>query len=408
MPLLMLAAVLASGIAALPPCSDPSARARRLSASALACPGCSVLFLDLDGLRADRFDRLPFLGSLARRGVSFRNAVAQAPWTYPSVVSVATSHYPSVHGVGSAAEVAGPKLPTVFDAFTRAGYRVFGRDQRPFIRVDGRHAMAVEENSFDDPAYTAGLSSAAALLASGPAFAYVINLDMHAPYVRRGEAAELSVEAAYDRRARRLDDRVRAFFGELERGGALARTVVFVYANHGELLFEHSLELHGFGYEPEAHVPLVMIHPRLPPEGLAVCEIVQLIDLAPTGLELAGLPARLGRGRSLAPLIAGAVRDGRFRYGFTEASNMGAPRKSIRSMKWKLMRADGREELYDLEADPGETLDLSRERPGVARELSARLAGWESSNFLLHFPRRHEPTEREKTELRLHGYWRGP
>ena len=49
---------------------------------------------------------------------------------------------------------------------------------------------------------------------------------------------------------------------------------------------------------------------------------------------------------------------------------------ALRRGRWKLVRGPGAPELYDLEADPGETRDLSQEHPDRTRELLAALEGW--------------------------------
>ncbi len=94
----------------------------------------NVLLIVLDTLRADHlgaygYERRtsPHLDSLAKAGVVLENAISQAPWTAPSVASVFTSLYPSVHGLdggvrwGPGQRGAGGSLPFALQKALRPG-----------------------------------------------------------------------------------------------------------------------------------------------------------------------------------------------------------------------------------------------------------------------------------------------
>jgi arylsulfatase A-like enzyme len=54
-------------------------------------------------------------------------------------------------------------------------------------------------------------------------------------------------------------------------------------------------------------------------------------------------------------------------------------RGALRRGKWKLIRVatlPGKTELFDVEADPGETTNLAEQHPDVVRDLEARLLGY--------------------------------
>ena len=102
-----------------------------------------------------------------------------------------------------------------------------------------------------------------------------------------------------------------------------------------------------------------------------------LIDVAPTLLELAGLPApgAFGGearppwpGRSLVPALAGDVALGRDVLFFKHAGN-----RALRAGDWKVVSAgpDGPWELYDLASDRAENHDLAAAHPGKVKELAA-------------------------------------
>jgi len=115
-------------------------------------------------------------------------------------------------------------------------------------------------------------------------------------------------------------------------------------------------------------------------------------DLFPTLLDLCGLQSHSPcdgvsiTGAVLEPGREPPARD-EFCWHFPHYHHLGiAPCGAIRSGRWKLVEwfertiggcRDGSPfELYDLDADPGESMDLSTRHPGVCAELSARLAAW--------------------------------
>jgi arylsulfatase A-like enzyme len=115
---------------------------------------------------------------------------------------------------------------------------------------------------------------------------------------------------------------------------------------------------------------------------------VELIDVLPTMLDLAGLPpAPDAEGKSLRRLLEGdRVGGTRWAYAFAESGYAEDYQRSITTERYKLIWVPDREdrrilqgrelELYDLEADPGETRNLVDERPKVAALLESRLRRW--------------------------------
>ncbi len=89
-----------------------AADGRRLGTAAVPDRRPNLIVVVLDSLRHDAYaapsdtsasatvrrERMPFLSALAARGISFSDAVASAPWTLPSIVSLLTGLLPSEHG----------------------------------------------------------------------------------------------------------------------------------------------------------------------------------------------------------------------------------------------------------------------------------------------------------------------
>jgi arylsulfatase A-like enzyme len=131
--------------------------------------------------------------------------------------------------------------------------------------------------------------------------------------------------------------------------------------------------------------------------GRHVAEVVNLVDVVPTILELAGQPAAAPiQGRSLAPLLTAARADDPAHAAVAEwnglLQNMHAREpvfanvtdfyiRCVRTRDWKLSANPGDTwELYDLAHDPGEMQNVLFEagNRGVARELFDKLRGWQS------------------------------
>jgi arylsulfatase len=160
-------------------------------------------------------------------------------------------------------------------------------------------------------------------------------------------------------------------------------TLVILTADHGEIMDEHDgfFDHHGL-YEGNIHVPLIFYWPGKLKGGTRVPGFVQNLDLAPTLLELAGIPDRDGmEGLSLLPPIYG-LRDGNYEtLYFSEATWQ--VKRAIRDRRWKLIQALEQDphggpmrELYDLQADPAEQRNLVEQHPEIAADLERRLDAW--------------------------------
>ena len=173
----------------------------------------------------------------------------------------------------------------------------------------------------------------------------------------------------YDGNLAYVDREVGALRRALEAQGLWERTVLIVTADHGEQLHEKGYVSHSAQvYEQSTHVPLIV---RVPggPRGLRVGHLVDQLDLAPTVLDLFGARdtpfAKQAQGTTLLPMLAGAGP----RTGGADGEGVLAlsrtvwdrPVYALRDLGFKLVydTRTGREELYDVAADPGETTNLA-------------------------------------------------
>ncbi|WP_435015621.1 sulfatase family protein [Tundrisphaera sp. TA3] len=190
------------------------------------------------------------------------------------------------------------------------------------------------------------------------------------------------IQAAYYTAVSHMDYQVGRVLDALEASGHADDTIVIYLGDNGYMLGQHGrFEKHCF-YEPSVRVPLLARWPGRLPADRRVTDLVELIDVVPTLLDLAGLPAPPDlHGRSLKGLAAGTPgAKGRDVVVSEYQENEEA---MARSSRYKLVvgtgarqREDGYEtgrplpgpyeRLYDLEADPGEDVDLLPTRPDLA------------------------------------------
>lgn len=177
-----------------------------------------------------------------------------------------------------------------------------------------------------------------------------------------------------------IDEGVGRLLDELEAQGLREETLVMYTADHGLNCGQHGLWGKGNATRPlnmleeSLRVPLLLNWPGRVAPAQTAAHFVDHCDLHATLLDLAGLDATTagGPGRSLAPLFsdASALPDWR-RF---QAGEYG-PTRTWRTGRYKLVRQgpDGRELLFDLQADPRETRDLRAGEPQRAAELGAQM-----------------------------------
>jgi arylsulfatase A-like enzyme len=136
-------------------------------------------------------------------------------------------------------------------------------------------------------------------------------------------------------------------------------------------------------YEGGIRVPLIVRWPGAVKAGSVSDTPVTSVDFFPTCCEIAGVrpdPGHKVDGVSLVPVLkqtGGIGRDALF-WHYPHYNDRTTPHGIVRQGDFKLIEffEDGRLELYDLKADPGEKDDLAPARPGRAREMQRLLADW--------------------------------
>jgi arylsulfatase A-like enzyme len=179
----------------------------------------------------------------------------------------------------------------------------------------------------------------------------------------------------YDAEITATDEAIGQLLDELRRRGLLDNTIIVVTSDHGEGFREHSTTEHGWNLFPEVYeVPLVIVWTGQLPAGKRVRRQVQSIDVAPTLMELAGLPVpRSFEGRSLLPFEA-AEREDRIAVcavGLNDyVPNLDYIAVVSPDHLYIRERRHNTVELYDLRSDPGAQNDLGAEHPVAASYAS--------------------------------------
>ena len=374
-----------------------------------ASPVRNVVLISLDTLRADHLSSWGYPrrtspridADLVARGAAFRDVSTTFPRTDVAHASLFTGLYPAAQAVPGRIDADGGvrmltealrdsgRTTAAFteDAFVAGSFGFwFGFDrfvERSFVE----HGRGVR--TFADGARWAAAHR------DRPFFLFLHTYKTHDPYVSgerfqtlfRGESARetradrLVPEAnraeldAYDRTIREADELVGEFLDELRRSGLDESTLVVLLSDHGEAFGEHGISRHGTGFQQEQlHVPLVLRGPGVA-AGRTIDTPASLVDVAPTVLELVGLPQLpLGMGTSLAPGLRGEALDGERPLFF---SWLGNDPLGVRRGPRKIVRAGGRYEEFDLATDPLETRRLAvgdDSRAAVEQLMAAHLA----------------------------------
>lgn len=396
-----------------------------------------IVLIQVDTLRADHLGAYgyaratsPNLDRFAKHGVRFEHAFATWPETSQSLAGMLTSSFSDRTGVRqirSALPLSALTLAEVLDCagYATAGLVANGNAGREFQFDQGfdeyfefwkerRGATGGQRGS--DVAERVGgaaiewlearsaLRRAAGDRPVAPFFLWTLFIDPHGPYdppapfdrMFEGDAIAAADEreivdkdtqpyqwlghgrvrdyvAAYDGEIAYWD----AWFGRLLETlealpGADDALVIFT-ADHGEALGEHGLYFqHGTSAQrAQSHVPLIVRAKALAPGVVAAP--VSLVDLAPTLLELAGLPIPVAfDGQSLAPLARGETTAGR--PVVTESKHeLALTDEGFRMIVDSRSRRIG---LYAHRSDPDERENLVTRHPEVAARLEQQTTQW--------------------------------
>jgi arylsulfatase A-like enzyme len=378
-------------------------------------------------------DASPHIDAFIDQGFAFRRAYAQYGNTLVSRASLFSALHPIRHRVYPGLP-GRPLAESLVAQFARAGYRTVAFTEGAFVSAN--FGFSVGFDAYDD-----GSIGLAKQMAGGAArtfrrasrwlaeagarqrfFLFVHTYEVHSPYLPRDDASrrfaasltpgdarlippDVQAEGMlrHNRGGRPIPDRdlarlaalhageihhvdriVGAFLEQLEDLGLARDTLVILTADHGDQFGEHGKVGHGESlHDRVLHVPLAFRWPGELVRGESFAP-VQLVDVMPTILDLAGIgaPADLD-GRSLAATLRGGSAPQRPAYSEQrsargECLQLALPqhcrldRFAVQTERWKLVTSErpAWTRLDDLERDPLESRDVAAKHPDeVARHL---------------------------------------
>ena len=421
-----------------------------------------IILISLDTLRADHLgcygyhrNTSPFIDTFAKKSFVFEHAVVQSEWTLPSHASIMTSLYPSSHGVTEMKHYLTDEHITLAELLKKGGYQTaaftdgvylskkFGLGQG-FDFYDGSKRIGIKRIL---PKVMNWLNEHK----SDPFFLFIHCYDIHDPYnppppfdsifhdftytgklsptaktifAANWEGLKVNDEdlrhfiALYDGGIRYTDENIGIFLSYLEDIGLADQTLIIITSDHGEEFKEHGRLGHGqIYYRPNLQVPLIINIPGYPQKEVRVSELVQSIDLLPTILELANLPAfPNAEGKSLLPLMKG------YRNFFTrslsdllsllnkdsQVSFSMEPRSALYSIiteGYQLIHNlnSNSVKLFNLESDPLAKNSIAERHDDVMKRLLSKLKDFNSATL-----NKEAPTikldEQTLKQLRALGY----
>lgn len=381
----------------------------------------------------------PAIDAVAGQGVRFDQAISASSWTLPSVASLLTGTWPTLHGAlgkrtGRQGERRTRLTPirdeviTAAEVLSKSGFRTIALTNHVFVSelVHLDRGFDVFDNR---PAYNKSIRRADEMMSTaldyiragvdGPNFVFLHLFDPHLNYDPPGEyaskytggrtapAAPLSMKQCVDMQTKTgkgvagppeediahitavyhgevsfVDDQIGRLIGELVKMGIYDETAILITADHGEEFWDHDRFEHGHSmYDELIRVPLIVKLPRhITPAKRVVSTQVRVLDVMPTVFEMVGVEKPESFvGNSLLPLIMGEAEPDRI--AFSEGTLHGTDKISWRTDRYKYMVefvSGDKEEarLYDWRNDPDEKENLIEKLPDIAAKLEADLSGF--------------------------------
>lgn len=430
----------------------------------------NVVFVTIDTLRADHtsvygypVQTTPFLEQMAARGITFDHAYAHSSTTAPSHASMFTGLYPIQHRLQTNGQKLDERFTTLASHLTAAGWRTGGfvsapalfqgsNVRRGFTDYDDPGGLGSRKGNYYRPADET-IDAAArwlrqSLRGDAPFFLWVHLYDPHRPLqpppmhlnaVRpRDEAArearrelmrshyiDIAVRdveqqvLSYDAEVRFADTELQRLFRIASTNGGLNETLWVITSDHGQGLttngwFGHHVQI----YNAQLHVPLLFVFPDNWQAGRRVSEeLVGLVDLAPTLLEVLGVPPMQQvspiQGQSLTALFLDEPiwdRDTIFserrvtpNLRRDRASYEPGTRQSLQTLTRKfILFSEGPDEYYALDVDSYEQTNLIEQADAEARRLRDMITVLTSALTEDFDP--ESVSEEELDQLRAMGY----
>jgi len=356
----------------------------------------NLLLITIDTLRADRVScydsthlQTTHIDGLAAEGVIFTRAFANTSTTLPSHTNILLGVSPLYHGVHENQYfVVHENFLTLAEHLKAAGYatgayigafpldRKFGLHQGFDVYDDdfGYRSSSNKRKLERRAADVIAKASQWIKTQSSPWFLWVHCYDPHDPYTPPAPYAEQYAQSPYDGEVAYVDAVLGRFMEDMQQGDKLEDTFVIFTGDHGESLWQHGEETHGFfAYNTGIWIPLIVAGPGI--KARKVETPVSHLDIFPTVCDMLDLKKpKFLQGRSLVPALRGrrlAVKDLYFESLSPQYGMGWAPLRGFIRGQFKFIQSPI-PELYDLEKDFDEQDNLASNRD--LREYKKRLS----------------------------------
>lgn len=393
------------------------------------------------GFAGNDFVETPNVDALASRGVVFTQSYASAPNCAPTRACLLSGLYTPRHGVYTVVDPGQPpgspwqklqaadskaelatSFVTIAESLRDGGYTTgffgmwnLGRGRTGAVTPGGQGFQTVvfpEDLGFAKDAYFDGKGNYLSdrltdevgrfieLNRKHPFFVYLADHAVHAPF-----DAKPDLVMKYEEKRKRSNDRrddpayaatieaVDQNVGRIERmldRLSLQDDTLIVFTSDNGATPQYTAPLRGSKgelYEGGIRVPLVVAGAGVSRHGTSCETPVASIDIYPTLLDLAGLPAPAGQlldGVSLKPVLtsSAALPERQLFWHFPCYVGRATPSSAVRRGDYKLIEFfedGGRQRLFNLRNDPDESRDLTKTEPELKDSLYRALRAWQKS-----------------------------
>jgi arylsulfatase A-like enzyme len=354
----------------------------------------------MDSLRGDHLGcygyesaHTPHIDALAQEGVIFDECIAQGTYTRISLPSMITGKFPFFTGLRMQGGALDSSHTTLAEVLLKHGYATFTLTNQVWSPSYGQGFQGSGRRDLTTPERTDVIIKKLEEYGDARFFLWLYYWDPHAPYIPPLEYLQLfepertsvpkrlhhpgitapELEALrqdpryrkqmvdrYDAEIAYVDEGIGQVVAKLKEMGLYDQTMIVLNADHGESFGEHQRYGHGTTvYDEVLRVPLVMKLPGSERGGREIGGQVRNMDIMPTILD--GCDLRVPEacnGRSLLPFIGGEAAPEL--PSVTETHYQDVHLLAYRQQGRKVIYDLGRDrvELYDLQADPGEGVNL--------------------------------------------------
>ena len=274
----------------------------------------------------------PNYDAFAADATRFAWATVQGTWSLPSHASLLTGVYPTVHKATAHESKLSPTVPFIAEELKHDGYKTGMFSSNGYISAKwgfdrgwdiNRNFIRESLPNGADYLWKTAKTWLTPLLAKRQ-FLYLATIEPHVAYTPKKEflakywdkpysgplkpvqtgvqlglikVGKLKItdndkaylEALHDAEITGSDALFAGFIADLKKMGLYDRSVVIVVSDHGDQFYEHGSVGHGDTvYQELTHVPMIIRAPGLLPKGAVVNADVEMMDMAPTLLDLAG------------------------------------------------------------------------------------------------------------------------